>query len=339
MTRKFSSVSVETALQSGINSSTTTMTVTAGTGTTLMGGVSLSAGNVDQFTLAIAPDTINEEIVFVTAIAADTLTIQRAKAGSSGQTHSAGAIVKHVLTSDDLTYFAAGVDAAATLTGTQTLSNKTLTSPAMSTIVNTGTLTLPSSSDTIVGRATTDTLTNKTLSMTSNTLTGTTAQFNTALSDGDFATLAGTETLSGKTLTSPTENYPTLKSPQEITTVSATAATGTINFDYLTQAILYYTTNASANFTFNFRGNSSTTLNSLMDVGDSVTVTFLNTNGTTAYYPTAIAIDGTSITPKWVNGQAPTVGNASSIDAYSYTIIKTSSTPTYVVLATQNKFA
>jgi hypothetical protein len=315
------------------------MTVTAGTGTTLMGGVSLSAGNVDQFTLAIAPDTINEEIVFVTAIAADTLTIQRAKAGSSGQTHSAGAIVKHVLTSDDLNYFTAGVDGAVTLTGAQTLTNKILTSPAMSTIVNTGTLTLPTSSDTIVGRATTDTLTNKTVSMTSNTLTGTTAQFNTALSDGDFATLAGAETLSGKTLTSPTENYPTLKSPQEITTVSATAATGAINFDYLTQAILYYTTNASANFTFNFRGNSSTTLNSLMDTGDSVTVTFLNTNGTTAYYPTAIAIDGTSITPKWVNGQTPSVGNVSSIDAYSYTIIKTSSTPTYVVLATQNKFA
>jgi len=339
MTRKFSSVSVETALQSGINSSTTTMTVTAGTGTTLMGGVSLSAGNVDQFTLTIDPDTINEEIVFATAIAADTITIHRAKAGSSGQTHSAGAVVKHVLTSDDLNYFTTGVDAAVTLTGTQTLTNKTLTSPAMSTIVNTGTLTLPSSSDTIVGRATTDTLTNKTVSMTSNTITGTTAQFNTALSDGDFATLAGTETLSGKTLTSPTANYATLKSPQEITTVSASAATGAISFDYLTQAVLYYTVNASANFTFNFRGNSSTTLASLMDTGDSVTVTFLNTNGATAYYPTAISIDGTSITPKWVNGQTPTAGNSSSIDAYSYTIIKTASTPTYVVLATQNKFA
>jgi len=339
MTRKFSSVSVETALQSSINSSTTTMTVTAGTGTTLMGGVSLSAGNVDQFTLALDPDTINEEIVFVTAIAADTLTIQRAKAGSSGQTHSAGAIVKHVLTSDDLTYFAAGVDAAVTLTGTQTLTNKTLTSPAMSTIVNTGTLTLPSSSDTIVGRATTDTLTNKTVSMTSNTLTGTTAQFNTALTDGDFATLAGTETLSGKTLTSPTENYPTLKSPQEITTVSATAATGTINFDYLTQGVLYYTVNATANFNLNLRGNSSTTLSSLMDVGDSVTITFLNTNGATAYYGTSFAVDGTTVTPKWVNGQAANAGYASSTEAYSYTVIKTASTPTYVVLATQNKFA
>lgn len=339
MTRKFSSVSVETSLQSSINSSTTTMTVVAGTGTALMGGASLSAGNVDQFTLAIDPDTVNEEIVFATAIAADTLTIQRAKAGSSGQTHSAGAVVKHVLTSDDLNYFTTGVDASVTLTGTQTLTNKTLTSPGISTISNTGTITLPTSSDTLVGRATTDTLTNKSISLATNTVTGTTAQFNTALSDGDFATLAGTEILSNKTLTSPTENYPTLKSPQEIITISATAATGAINFDYLTQGVLYYTTNASANFTFNVRGNSSTTLASLMDVGDSVTITFLNTNGTTAYYPTAIAIDGTTVTPKWVNGQAANAGNASSVDAYSYTIIKTAATPTYLVLATQNKFA
>jgi len=339
MTRKFSSVSVETALQSSINSSTTTMTVVAGTGTALMGGVSLAAGNVDQFTLALSPDTVNEEIVFATAIAADTLTIQRAKAGTSGQTHSAGAVVKHVLTSDDLNYFTTGVDAAVTLTGTQTLTNKTLTSPGISTISNTGTITLPTSSDTLVGRATTDTLTNKTMSLTSNTLTGTTAQFNTALSDGNFATLDGTETLTNKTFTSSTDNYPTLKSPQEIITVSATAATGTISFDYLTQGVLYYTSNASANFTLNIRGNSTTTLSSLMDVGDSVTVTFLNTNGTTAYYATSIAIDGTTVTPKWVNGQAANAGNASSIDAYSYTIIKTAATPTYVVLATQNKFA
>ena len=93
-----------------------------------------------------------------------------------------------------------------TLTGTQTLTNKTLTSPVISSITNTGTLTLPTSTDTLVGRATTDTLTNKSIDLTNNTLTGTTAQFNTALSDGSFATLAGTETLSSKTLTSPVLN-------------------------------------------------------------------------------------------------------------------------------------
>ncbi|NBP55131.1 hypothetical protein EBU71_01085, partial [bacterium] len=86
---------------------------------------------------------------------------------------------------------------------TDTLTNKTLTSPVISTISNTGTLTLPTSTDTLVGRATTDTLTNKSISLGTNTITGTTAQFNTALSDGDFATLAGSETLTNKTLTSP----------------------------------------------------------------------------------------------------------------------------------------
>jgi hypothetical protein len=70
-----------------------------------MGGVTLSAGNVDQFTVALDVDTQNEEIVFVTAISSDTLTIVRGRAGSSAITHTAGASVKHVLTSDDLNYF------------------------------------------------------------------------------------------------------------------------------------------------------------------------------------------------------------------------------------------
>ena len=121
--------------------------------------------------------------------------------------------------------------------------------------------------------------------------------------------------------------------PEERTTVSATAATGTVNFDLVTQGVLYYTTNASANFTLNFRGNSGTTLNSRLAVGDSISAVFLNTNGTTAYYPNAFQIDGTSVTPKWSGGTAPAAGNASAIDAYSFTIIKTAATPTYTVLA------
>jgi hypothetical protein len=130
----------------------------------------------------------------------------------------------------------------------------------------------------------------------------------------------------------------TLKSPREITTVSATAATGTINFDANTQAVLYYTTNASANWTLNVRGDGSTTLNTLMATGDTLTITHLVTQGSTAYYNNAFTIDGTSVTPKWQNGTAPAAGNASSIDAYTYAIVKTGSAA-YTVFASQTKFA
>ncbi len=82
----------------------------------------------------------------------------------------------------------------------ETLTNKTLTTPVISSISNTGTLTLPTDTDTLVGRATTDTLTNKSISLTTNTITGTIAEFNSAVTDQDLATLAGTETLTNKTL-------------------------------------------------------------------------------------------------------------------------------------------
>ncbi len=130
-----------------------------------------------------------------------------------------------------------------------------------------------------------------------------------------------------------------LVAPEERTTVSATAATGTINYDALTQGVLYYTTNASANWTLNIRGNSTTTLSSVLAVGDSITVVFLVQQGSTAYYGSTFQVDGSTIVPKWQTGTAPTGGNASSIDAYVYTIIKTAATPTYTVLASQTKFA
>lgn len=110
MTRLFSSTSVETTLASGINSSVTSMTVASGTGSALLGGVTLASGNVDQFTVALDPDTTSEEIVFITAAASDTFTIVRGRAGTSAISHSAGATIKHVLTSDDLNAFEAGLD-------------------------------------------------------------------------------------------------------------------------------------------------------------------------------------------------------------------------------------
>jgi len=131
---------------------------------------------------------------------------------------------------------------------------------------------------------------------------------------------------------------PVLTSAFETVTASATAATGTVNVDISTSAVKYYTANSSANWTFNFRGDGSTALNSLLSSGQSATVAFLVTNGSTAYYPTAFTVDGTAVTPKWQTGAAPGAGNASSIDSYVFTIIKTASA-TYTVLASQTKFA
>ena len=167
MTRKYSSISVETTLQTGIGSGDTTMTApSSGDATLLLGGVSLAAGNVDQFTVVLDPDTANEEIVFITDVSGASFTISRAEAGTAAVAHLSGAVIRHSLTSDDLTYYTAGVDNAATAAGTLTFSNKSI-------------------------------------SLGTNTVTGTTAEFNTALTDNNFATLAGVETLTNKTLTTP----------------------------------------------------------------------------------------------------------------------------------------
>ena len=123
----------------------------------------------------------------------------------------------------------------------------------------------------------------------------------------------------------------------ETSTISATAATGTINYDVTTQSVLYYTTSASANWTVNIRGNATTSLNTLMTTGDSLTVVFLVTQGATAYYNNALTIDGNSVTPKYQGGTAYTSGNASGIDAYSYTIVKTGSAA-FTVLEAQTQF-
>jgi hypothetical protein len=255
----------------------------------------------------------------------------------------------------------------------ETLTNKTLTTPVISSITNTGTLTLPTSTDTLVGRATTDTLTNKTLTspvissisntgtLTLPTATGTVALTSdititgssklsafAATTSSELAGVISDETGTGALVfgTSPTIGTPAItggtlkdaviKGLEEDVNVVASAATGTINFDVDTASIWYYTTDATANHTLNFRYSSGASLDSVMTTGDAITLVWLNTNGATPYYPNVINIDGSAVTPK-----APatiSAGNASAIDAYSFTIIKTASA-TFTVLETQTKFA
>ena len=164
-------------------------------------------------------------------------------------------------------------------------------------------------------------------------------------SDSTYAqpTIGSTAITSGATVTTVaglTLSKPILVAPMERTSVSTSAATSTITFDVNTAATQYITASATSNWTTNVRGDGSTTLNSIMTTGDSITVALLSTQGATAYYNTALQIDGTTsgVTTEWQGGTAPAAGNASGIDVYVYNVIKTASA-TFTVLASQTKFA
>jgi len=148
------------------------------------------------------------------------------------------------------------------------------------------------------------------------------------------STFTGTKTFNGTSTTLAA----IFANAAETTTVSATAATGTIAYYTATQSVMYYTTNASANWTLNLRHSAGTTLNTAMSVGQTITITFMVTNGATAFYNNVVQVDGTTVTPKWQGGTAPSSGNASSIDVYTYAIIKTANA-TFTVLAAVSKFA
>jgi hypothetical protein len=174
-----------------------------------MGGITLAPANVDIFTVALDVDTVNEEIVFVTGVSGDTLTISRGQAGTgtpgvSGVAHTAGATVKHVLTSSDLIFFRNNASPVASFAFSGSTSGTTTVQATA--IAGTNTLTLPpTSNDTLVGRATTDTLTNKTLTapvinLATNAQTGTT--YTPVLADnGKLVTLSNASAI---TLTVPT---------------------------------------------------------------------------------------------------------------------------------------
>jgi hypothetical protein len=153
--------------------------------------------------------------------------------------------------------------------------------------------------------------------------------------------LTGTLTVAGAVSMSSTltvGGVSTLSSILEGATITAAAPAATTQFDASTQAVQFYTTNAANNWTLNVRGNVSTSLNTLMSIGQSLSVTVLATQGATPYYQTAMTIDGAAVTVKWQGGITPNAGNANSVDAYTFAIVKTASA-TFTVLGSQTKFA
>ena len=229
------------------------------------------------------------------------------------------------------------------------------------------TLVLPATGDNLVSDTATQTLTNKTL--TSPKINEDVAVSATAtelnILDGVTASTAELNILDGVTASTAELNYldiTTLGSSQaskavtadanaKVTFIGATSVaemiekvtidsstTGTINFDFVTQAVQFFNVDQTANRTINFRGDGSTTLNSLMAIGESMTAAIVMKQGSSAYYLNTYQVDGTGVTPEWSGGSAPSAGNASSLDSYTFSIIKTADA-TFTVMASQIQFA
>jgi len=316
--RAYTGGAASTTTTSAIASSgTTSFTITAYTGWPY---------GSDPFHIVVEPGTANEEKILVTRTGSTDTTINvyatpsvaanRGADGTSAVAHSSGSTVFPVFTALD-------ADEANELTSTMTTKGDILTHDSSSferLAVGTNDYALVADSSEATGLKW--------------------GQIQTAgLADGAATSAKVGSTLDAKTLTDAVLSDATLTSPQETWQVSATAATGTVNVDVETGTAWYYTSDASANWTFNFRGDGSTTLASMLGTGDSVTVAFLVTNGATAYYASAFQVDGSSVTPKWSGGSAPSAGTADSVDAYVFTIIKTAATPTYEVVASVTDFA
>ena len=145
-------------------------------------------------------------------------------------------------------------------------------------------------------------------------------------------TWTGTQTFNGSSSIFGTS----LLDTNEAVNVVASAPASTTNFYVQSGSVQYYTSNAANNWTLNIAFSSGTSLNTALSTGQSVTFTLVTTQGSTAYYNSAVTIDGTSVTPKWIGG-APTAGNASGLDVYRYAVIKTASA-TYTVLASLTQY-
>jgi hypothetical protein len=276
MIRVYSSISVETILSASITSSQTSITVATGTGSALLGGAPLSPASTYQFTLAIDPDTVNEEIVFATFISGDTFTISRGESGTSPITHASGATLRHVLTADDLDYFNTALQPAQ-LTAKGALITATATGTAATLSVGTNGQVLTADSTEARGIKWATPATGSVSSITAGTglSGGTITTTGTIAIDSTVTTLTGTQTLTNKTLTSPTINTPK-------TTIGFNAQTGTTYSLVLTdQDKLVTLSNASA--------ITVTVPNGIFSTGQSVNLQQIGAGQVT------VASDGTTV--------------------------------------------
>lgn len=145
-------------------------------------------------------------------------------------------------------------------------------------------------------------------------------------------TWTGTQTFNGTSSIFGT----TLLDSNETVNVVGSAPSSTTNFYINSGSVQYYTSNAANNWTLNIAFSAGTSLNTALSTGQTVTFVLVTTQGSTAYYNNAVTIDGTSVTPKWIGG-APTAGNASGLDVYRFSLVKTASA-TYTVLASLTQY-
>jgi len=329
VTRYYSAVAVDNTLGSAITSGSTTATLNTSP---------IGYPSSFPFVLAIDYNAATEELVLVTAVSGTTISITRGFNGSTPQSHAVGAVIRHVITAQDLTdtqthYNTALTDGAHGVTGSLATFLGAPTSANLAAVVTDET-----GSGSLVF-ATGPTIASPTITGTINAggNTGASGQFLSSTGTGiAWATSSGGVPAVNGVLTGPLEAF---------NIVGTTGPTGGLNVDIKTAGVWYYTANATANFTLNFRGDGSTTLNSILTTGQAITVSVLWTNGAGPYspgpypyYPTAITIDGTSVTPQW-SGKVPIFrGDTSATSSVSYTIIKTASA-TFTVLATQGVYA